>query len=46
MGHSGDRWSLKQYNINKLCIVKQCFWIQIKFIAEDSNAINTIITTV
>jgi hypothetical protein len=27
-------------------IVKRCFWIQIKFITEDSNAIHTIITTI
>jgi hypothetical protein len=27
-------------------IVKQCFWIQIKFITADSNAIHTIITTI
>jgi hypothetical protein len=26
-------------------IVKQCFWILVKFISEDSNAIHTIITT-
>jgi hypothetical protein len=25
-------------------ILKQCFWIRIKFITEDSNAIHTIIT--
>ncbi len=26
-------------------IVKQCFWVKIKFNTEDSNAIHTIITT-
>ncbi len=29
-----------------ICIVIGCFWIQIKFITEDSNATHTIITTI
>jgi hypothetical protein len=29
-----------------IIIVKQCFWIQIKFNTEDSKAIHTIITTI
>ncbi len=28
------------------CIVKQCFWIQIKFITKDSNALHTIIAII
>ncbi len=32
--------------VNDTAIVVQCFWIQIKFITEDSNAIRTIITTI
>jgi len=37
---SEDLFRLKYYTI-----VKQCFWIQIKFITEHSNSIHTIIIT-
>ncbi len=32
--------------VRSAIIVKRCFWIQIKFITEDSNAIHTIITII
>jgi hypothetical protein len=32
--------------VNGTAIVVRCFWIQIKFITEDTNAIHTIITTI
>ncbi len=45
---NGDQLLIKEKGeeiVLKLCIVKWGFWIQIKFITEDSNAIHTIITT-
>ncbi len=33
-------------SVSDIHIVKQCFWIELKFITEDSNAIHTIITTI
>jgi len=40
--HTADFWALFSYD----CIVKRCFWIQIKFNTKHSNAMHTIITTI
>jgi hypothetical protein len=42
---SEDMGQMPKVLSKKNTIVKQCFWIQIKFITEDSNAIHTIIKT-